>query len=1305
MKKNFNDVNVKDYYIGLDIGTSSVGFSVTDTEYNLKKHNGKGMWGVRIFEEGKTAAERRVNRTNRRRLSRRNQRLALLRLLFDEEITKVDSGFFMRLKESFLSVDDKKSQIKYSLFADSDYTDKDYMKQYATIYHLRDELMDNESPHDIRLVYLACHHIIKNRGHFLFDIDGDVGKGAAACFDELLECLKEIKGIELSISSEEILNIIDKRASKMDRVKEISQKLGLESKEDKKAVEKIFNLIVGGTVKLSDIFGKDSSTKSISFDMGDEKLEEAKQEIGDDFDLIDGAKRLYDAIVLKKITNGYTSISKYKKAEYDLHKKDVAQLKDYVKNVLCDKSLYNEIFVKRSDKLCNYSAYSGYKKGDAECKCTADDFCKYLKSKLPKLPVDESFTEMYRRIDEGIFAPKLRTSENGVVPNGLHRKELVKILENASKYLPFLNQIDEDGISVKGKIISIFDYKIPYYVGPLKGKWAVINSNEKVYPWNFEKVINLEESAQGFIKTMTSLCTYTGDDVLPKDSLLYSEFEVLNEINNLKINTHPITVDTKKKIFEELFVKKNKKNSKKTIFEFLKTEGLVTDEDVISGIDDTIKSSLASYHKMKNIINKTSIELVEEIIKRVVLFGDDKKLLRSWLEKETPLSKDDIAYVTKQKFSGWGRFSRRLLSEIESVNEETGELLTMIQMLREKNVNHMKLLSSEYTFKTQADEYRAEKYGYKGNPREAVDALYVSPKIKRSIWQTIRILDEIIDTQKGAPKKIFIEVARDRNGDNEKVRTKSRKEQLIELYKACKEDASTLFTNLVNESEESLRRDKLFLYYLQFGKCMYSEKPIDLSMLEENGLYDIDHIYPRSKIKDDSIDNRVLIQAELNREKTNEYPIKSEIRKNRLGFWNMLKQRNAISQKKYERLIRDMPLTVDELTAFINRQIVETRQSTKAVAELFKVIYPNTKIVYSKAGNVSDFRKKFDFIKCRDINDHHHAKDAYLNIVVGNYFDTRFTADFKKNILTEEYSLNPKALYNHDVKGAWKSGENGTISTVKAVMKKNNVLFTVMPIEARGQLFDVTLMKKRKGHLVQIKNGLEIEKYGGYNKASGAYFALVEHTEKKKTIRSLEPVLIYQKVEYEHNPQAFAQKHWYENARVILKKVLISSVLELNGVRFNLRGRSMDSLVLSHAIQLVVDSKKEKYIKNALKYIEDCKKAKKEVTPSQSNPITKDENLKVYDYFIEKIKNTIYKSILKNIGEYLENNRERYSKLSLLEQCELLKDALKGFQCNAALPSFSSAIRKPKRLSSNKEAFLINQSVTGIYETKIDLLK
>lgn len=60
----------QDYYLGLDLGTSSVGWAVTDEKYKLQRFNKKDMWGSRIFDEAQTASVRRVNRSSRRRNQR-----------------------------------------------------------------------------------------------------------------------------------------------------------------------------------------------------------------------------------------------------------------------------------------------------------------------------------------------------------------------------------------------------------------------------------------------------------------------------------------------------------------------------------------------------------------------------------------------------------------------------------------------------------------------------------------------------------------------------------------------------------------------------------------------------------------------------------------------------------------------------------------------------------------------------------------------------------------------------------------------------------------------------------------------------------------------------------------------------------------------------------------------------------------------------------------------------------------------------------------------------------------------------------
>ena len=62
---------------------------------------------------------------------------------------------------------------------------------------------------------------------------------------------------------------------------------------------------------------------------------------------------------------------------------------------------------------------------------------------------------------------------------------------------------------MKDKIVKIMTLEFHYFVGPLNtfhsGKkngfaWAIKNSSEKVTPWNFEEVIDLEASHDKFIE-------------------------------------------------------------------------------------------------------------------------------------------------------------------------------------------------------------------------------------------------------------------------------------------------------------------------------------------------------------------------------------------------------------------------------------------------------------------------------------------------------------------------------------------------------------------------------------------------------------------------------------------------------------------------------------------------------------------------------------------------------------------------------------------------------------------------------------
>lgn len=557
------------------------------------------------------------------------------------------------------------------------------------------------------------------------------------------------------------------------------------------------------------------------------------------------------------------------------------------------------------------------------------------------------------------------------------------------------------------------------------------------------------------------------------------------------------------------------------------------------------------------------------------------------------------------------------------------------------------------------------------------------------------------------------------------MRKVSRRNQLLDLYKACKKEAPELYDRLANkESDNALRSDKLFLYYSQMGRCMYSGDAIDLDELFTNR-YDIDHIYPQSKVMDDSIDNRVLVKRDLNSKKTDTFPVSEEYRKAGKALWSTLLKKGLISKEKYKRLTRTEPFGEDELAGFIARQLVETRQSTKAVAHLLEEAYPDAEIVYAKARAVSEFRHKFDMIKVREVNDFHHAKDAYLNIVVGNTYYVKFTKDaawFVRNNPGRTYNLK-KMFENETVKRgnetAWIPGDNGTICTVKKWMRKNNVLFTRRAYEVKGGLFDQNILKKGKGQ-IPIKGGADErlrsrDKYGAYNKASGAYFMLVESDGKKgERKRTIEFVPVYLAKSLEESVE-LRRRYCEEelglvNPDVRLSKIRKNALIDVDGFKMHLVGRTENRLLLIGATQLVLSEDDQQLIKKIGKYCLDHRENKDAVL-SEKYELTMDLFEKLYDVFVFKLEQTVYAVKLSKQAKDLKEVKEEFLALDDEQKCLLLMEILHLFQCSPQLANLTNigggksagSLKILSDITKQQSVLLINQSITGFYEQVIDL--
>ena len=571
---------INEYYLGLDMGEGSLGWAVTTPDYHVVKKAGKALWGVRLFESAKTAKERRVFRTGRRRIERRNRRIDFLQELFSEAVCEKDPGFYQRLNDSRLWEEDKTERQINSLFNDVDFTDKSYHKKFPTIYHLRQKLMDDSCEFDVRLVYLAIHHILKHRGHFLLE-NFEIREDGAVGFEEAMADLGNVLGqfldrslpVENNDACKEILK--NRKLNKLEKLEQLGK---LYDAGGDKSIKEIFRLIVGGTAHLAVIFCdetlKNTERGKISFE--DAQYEEYKNDVqtilDDRFDVVAACETLHNWAILAELMGNYKYISDAKVAIFNEHRKDLTVLKRLLKR---DSNVYTKMF--RMAGKNSYSAYVGLckihgKKVPIEKACTQGDFAGEIKKIIKNFPDSEDKKYILDKIERNELLPKAVSKQNGVIPYQLHLVELNKILSNAERYLPFLKKEDEYG-TVSDKIRKLFTFRIPYYVGPLNGHspfaWAVRkDGNGHIYPWNFERKIDIEASAEEFIRRMTNKCTYfVKKDVLPKNSLLYTEFMVLNELNNVRIGSaqEKLPPGMKARVWERLFLKDKKITAKKCV--------------------------------------------------------------------------------------------------------------------------------------------------------------------------------------------------------------------------------------------------------------------------------------------------------------------------------------------------------------------------------------------------------------------------------------------------------------------------------------------------------------------------------------------------------------------------------------------------------------------------------------------------------------------------------------------------------------------------------------------------------------------
>lgn len=360
---------------------------------------------------------------------------------------------------------------------------------------------------------------------------------------------------------------------------------------------------------------------------------------------------------------------------------------------------------------------------------------------------------------------------------------------------------------------------------------------------------------------------------------------------------------------------------------------------------------------------------------------------------------------------------------------------------------------------------------------------------------------------------------------------------------------------------------------MQLGRDAYTGKPINID--EVSQYYDIDHILPQSFIKDDSLNNRVLVAKPINNGKSDGVPLKlfGDNLATGLGItvkqmWNNWADKGLINKAKQNNLFLDPEnINKHQASGFIRKQLVETSQIIKLATTILQAEYPKTKIIVVKASSNHYLRNEFDLYKSREVNDYHHAIDAYLTTICGNLLYQaypklrpffvygqfkKFSSDPKK----ENEILKKTKNFDFVAKLLGSKAPNEIRSQQgKVLFEKNKIrlqlnkaynykymLVSRDTTTKNQEMFGMTIYpraerdiaKSRK--LIEKRKGFSTDIYGGYTGTAAAYMAIVRINKTKSSQ--------YKVIAVPMTKRAILNKAEKEgNYEKILKQILSPSIL------------------------------------------------------------------------------------------------------------------------------------------------------------------
>lgn len=304
----------KDYSLALSIAPDRIGYAAIDNNFKVIHRDRKRVVGVSKFTPGETAEETRLKRTSRRNTARRRRRIGYLNDFFAPHLAEVDPDFLHRLKYSFINNE--------GLFSEPKLTAQ-YLQKYPTIYHLRQALMTEKRQFDLCLVYLAIHHLVKYRGHFLSDLPmASFAQDDALDLDVSLQTINSLLAadsatamIELNADTKtgtQLKTLLLDKQVKKGQLKKAAVELLINSGEkgkllklEKQAATAVVNAITGDDFSIDQLYRPETPT-GIKLNFGSETFDQDVLELGDLLTserqaILQVLERMYSRLTLERL--------------------------------------------------------------------------------------------------------------------------------------------------------------------------------------------------------------------------------------------------------------------------------------------------------------------------------------------------------------------------------------------------------------------------------------------------------------------------------------------------------------------------------------------------------------------------------------------------------------------------------------------------------------------------------------------------------------------------------------------------------------------------------------------------------------------------------------------------------------------------------------------------------------------------------------------------------------------------------------------------------------------------------------------